>query len=191
MIRDARVVRCAVCVCALALALGACRDKGKTPAFEWTSVMVSPLPEAAALVARVTPEADGWVLFRVDPALKTAVLSESGGNLLITAPNTAEAVRGYGYYLRHLAGVHLSWNGDHGSCVSSGGMVNLPKSPVTVPATLPYNYALNYCTLSYTGVHWDKDRWGKEIDRMALNGYRYMLVTPGLEKVTAEFLRER
>ncbi|MCI7005242.1 MAG: alpha-N-acetylglucosaminidase [Akkermansia muciniphila] len=191
MIRDARVVRCAVCVCALALALGACRDKGKTPAPEWTSVMVSsPLPEAAALVARVTPEADGLVLFRVDPALKTAVLSESGGKLLIAAPNTAEAVRGYGYYLRHLAGVHLSWNGDHGSCVASGAMVNLPKTPVTVPATLPYNYALNYCTLSYTGVHWDKERWGKEIDRLALNGYRYMLVTPGLEKVTAEFLKE-
>ncbi len=141
---------------------------------------------ALDLIKRVTPEYADKVGVVLDESITLPTLSAAGGKLLITAPNTREAIRAYGHYLRHMAKVHLSWNGDN----RSAAQFVLPEAPVTVPAALPFNYALNYCTLSYTCLHWDKARWEKELDRFALMGYTHMLVTSGLEKVWQEFLRE-
>ncbi len=145
---------------------------------------LSPMPAADALVARVTPEYAGRVIFKLDTNLRCAVLSAEGKKLCITAPNVKEAIRGYGYYLRKMAKVHLSWNGDNKSVAS----FVLPGKSIVVPASLPFNYAYNYCTLSYTTIHWDKARWEQELDRMALAGYTHALVTSGLEKVWQNFL---
>ena len=145
-------------------------------------------PEKAAekLVRRVTPEYAERVRFRCDAAATETTLSTEGGQLLISAPNVRECIRAYGYYLRHVAHVHLSWNGD---CKAAASFV-LPEKPISVPPTLPLNYALNYCALSYTAVHWDEARWMRELDLFALNGFRYVLVTSGLEKVWQGFLKD-
>ncbi len=145
---------------------------------------VSTMPTAEALVARVTPEYAGKVIFVHDISKPCAELRAEGDKLLITATNVKEAIRGYGYYLRKIARVHLSWNGDNRSVAQ----FVLPEKPITIPAALPFNYAFNYCTLSYTTIYWDKERWGQELDRMALNGYTHALVTSGLEKVWQNFL---
>ncbi len=145
---------------------------------------VSPMQAAEALVSRVTPEYAGKVIFVQNANLKCAELSAAGNKLCITAPNVKEAIRGYGYYLRKIAGVHFSWNGDNRSVAQ----FTLPASPIVIPEALPFNYAFNYCTLSYTTIHWDKARWEQELDRMALNGYTHALVTSGLEKVWQNFL---
>lgn len=136
------------------------------------------------LVNRVTPKHAGKVLFCVASG-KATRLEGKEGKLIVTAPTRSEAARAYGYYLRHIAHSHLSWNGDR----KSASLI-LPDAPVNVPETLPFNTAFNYCTFSYTCVHWDKERWGKELDRLALSGYKYVLVTPGLEKVWQCFLQE-
>ncbi len=145
---------------------------------------VSPMQAAEALVSRVTPEYAGRVVFALDTNLKCAVLSGEGDKLIITAPDVKEAIRGYGHYLRKLARVHLSWNGDNKSVAE----FVIPSERIVVPTTLPFNYAYNYCTLSYTSIHWDKARWEQELDRLALNGYTHALVTSGLEKVWQNFL---
>ncbi len=148
-----------------------------------------PLKAAADLVARVTPEYADKVNFLLDESITLPTLAadkDNPGKLIVTAPSVHEAIRAYGYYLRHLAKVHLSWNGDN----RSAAQFVLPEQAITVPAALPFNYALNYCTLSYTCLHWDKARWEKELDRFALAGYTHMLVTSGLEKVWQNFLRE-
>lgn len=143
--------------------------------------------ELGALVQRVTPAFAGKVIFRIDPLCGAEpLLSTQGGKLLITAADRAECARAYGYYLRELAHVHLSWNGDN----AAAAPFVLPQQPVTVPATRPYNYALNYCTISYSGIHWDEERWMREIDLFALCGYKYVLVTAGLEQVWQQFLQE-
>lgn len=141
---------------------------------------------ALELVQRVTPEFAGKVAFKIDTQSTQPVISTEGDQLLITAGNVRECVRAYGYYLRKLARVHFSWNGDN----TSAARFILPAAPVTVPEALPFNYAYNYCTLSYTATHWDHDKWEQEVDRLALSGYTHVLVTAGLEMVWSNFLRE-
>ena len=146
----------------------------------------SAAPAAQELVQRITPEYASRVLFRCEPSLQAATLRAEGEQLLISAGSVRECIRAYGYYLRHVAGAHFSWNGD---CTAAAAFV-LPQEPITVPPALPMNFAYNYCTLSYTAVHWDEARWMRELDMLALNGFRYVMVTPGLEKVWQGFLRD-
>ncbi len=141
---------------------------------------------AEKLVARVTPEYAGRITFRIDPKYKRAHLEGAGAKLRVCAPNVREGIRAYGFYLRHVARVHLSWNGDN----RSASQFVVPGLRVPVPEALPCNVAFNYCALSYTAIHWNKARWEKELDRLALSGYTHVLVTAGLEKVWQGFLRE-
>ena len=141
---------------------------------------------ALELVERVTPDFAGKVAFRIDKQRPQPLISTEGEQLLITAGNVRECVRAYGYYLRKMARVHFSWNGDN----TRAARFILPEAPVTVPKALPINYAYNYCTLSYTAAHWNHDKWEQEVDRLALSGYTHVLVTAGLETVWRNFLRE-
>ncbi len=142
---------------------------------------LAPLMEA---VKRVTPQWADRVEFRVKE--KPATLEARNGRLCITAPSRRECLRAYGYYLRNLAGVHLSRNGDN----ATAARFVLPEAPVVLPAAPQGNFAYNYCTLCYSGAHWDRTRWGRELDLLALGGYRYVLVTAGLESVWRDFLTE-
>ena len=141
---------------------------------------------ARELVIRVTPQYAGRIRFNIVPQLQSAHIEGKGRYVYINAPDVSECIRAYGYYLRHIARVHFSWNGD---CTAGSSFI-VPTRRITVPAALPFNYALNYCTLSYTTVTWDKKRWERELDIMALNGVKYVLVTSGLEKVWQNFLTE-
>ena len=141
---------------------------------------------AERLVQRVTPEYAARVRFRIVPGSATVIEPFGKRSIRITAANVRECVRAYGYYLRRYARVHLSWNGDN----RSAARFFRPKGSISVPPTLPLNFAYNYCTLSYSCVHWSKERWMQEIDRLALNGFRYVLVTSGLEKVWQGFLAD-
>ena len=143
---------------------------------------------AEQLVQRVTPQFAGRVYFRLESELPAPTIEpcNEGNNILIRASNARECARAFGYYLRHVAGVHLSWNGDY---AGSGEWI-APKQKLEVPPTLPFNYAFNYCVMSYTAAHWNRERWLQEIDRLALNGFHYILITPGLEKVWQSFLAD-
>ena len=144
-----------------------------------------PTQPALELVQRVTPEYAPNVQFTISEGSK-ATISGKEGKLHIKAPSVAECIRAYGYYLRKIAKVHLSWNGDN----TSAATFTVPKKSITVPEALPFNYAFNYCTLSYTCTHWDTQRWEQELDRLALAGYTHVLVTAGLETVWQKFLKE-
>lgn len=141
---------------------------------------------ALRLVKRVTPEFAGKVKFNIRKKAHQPTIQTQGDGILIQGSSVSECLRAYGYYLRNVAMVHISWNGNN----NTAGRLILPQKTIQVPETLPFNYAYNYCTLSYTGVHWDKKRWTKELDRLALDGYRYVLVTAGLETVWQRFLKD-
>ncbi len=139
------------------------------------------------LVKRVTPAFANRVRFTISKNCPSATISKGEGEtVLISAPDTREAIRAYGYYLRHIAHVHFSWNGDNAVLEK----LPLPERNIEIPAKLPYNLAFNYCTISYSGAHWDRRRWEREIDMLALNGFDHVLVTTGLEKVWQNVLRE-
>lgn len=141
---------------------------------------------ANALVKRVTPQFAAHIVFRLAPELASPVIEGKGRRLVISAANVRECIRAYGYYLRNMAHVHFSWNGDN----SSAAQFVIPTRKVVVPNARPFNYAFNYCTLSYTAAAWDKARWERELDLLALNGVQYVLVTSGLEKVWQNVLSE-
>ncbi len=139
-----------------------------------------------ALVQRVTPEYADRVHFEVHATQSHPVIRGQGQGICICASGVRECARAYGYYLRTLALVHLSWNGDN----RSAAHFVVPQAPVDVPETLPLNFAFNYTALSYTGTHWTQEMWMKQIDRLALNGFRYVLVTSGMEEVWRGFLND-
>lgn len=143
-------------------------------------------PAAAAVVKRVTPQFAESIIFSLNKKLRKPVLTGKAGKLHISAPNVRECIRAYGYYLRNVAHVHFSQNGDY----AEGKKLVLPEKKIIVPATYAFNYAYNYCTLSYTGAHWDMKRWERELDMLALSGYHGVLVTAGLESVWKSFLSE-
>ena len=140
---------------------------------------------ALELVQRVTPQFAPHVQFTLTQD-KAVTIGGKDGKLHIKAPSVAQCIRAYGYYLRKTARVHLSWNGDN----TSAAQFVVPEKTLTVPEALPFNYAYNYCTLSYTCTHWDTRRWEQELDRLALAGYTHVLVTAGLETVWQKFLKD-
>lgn len=144
------------------------------------------VPAAVNVVKRMTPTLQESIVFAVSKKAKQPTITKKSGKVLITAANTRECIRAYGYYLRHVAHVHFSQNGDR---IGAAKAV-LPDKEITVPNTHKFNYAYNYCTLSYTGAHWDMKRWERELDLLALSGYNAVLVTPGLESVWQGFLTE-
>ena len=162
-----------------------CKESTQTPAKQ-QAPFPGEVPAADALVKRLTPQFVGKVHFKLDEKASQPYIYGRGNRITIAAANERECIRAFGYYLRNIAHVHFSWNGDN----TSGSRFVIPTKRIEVPEALPFNYAYNYCTLSYTGAHWDKARWERELDLLALNGYRYVLVTSGLEKVWQEFLRE-
>lgn len=106
---------------------------------------------------------------------------------LVLSGNTGVAIAsGLGWYLEHVAHLQLSWDGDNLALPGP-----LPRVPAPVRITSPYRYRayLNYCTFSYTMAWWDRARWEREIDWMALHGVNLPLATTGQEAVWQACLR--
>ena len=111
-----------------------------------------------------------------------------------TKPSTPIIIRGnswvniavgINWYLKHYAGIHLSWN------------QMTAKLPTTLPAVkqkerhetdLKLRYDFNYCTFSYSMAFWDWKRWQQEIDWMALHGINMPLAIVGEECVWRNML---
>ncbi|MCD8060790.1 MAG: alpha-N-acetylglucosaminidase [Akkermansiaceae bacterium] len=149
-------------------------------------VDVSSVAAAEGVVERVTPSAKGAVSFKLDPALQNKItISGVPGSIRVEASDVRRLIAGYGWYLKNIAKVHLSWNGNRLALPSP---LPAPASPVTIESPWKTVFAYNYCTLSYTAAFWDWKRWQQEIDFLALNGFTHALVTAGLEKTWEDFL---
>lgn len=147
---------------------------------------VSPVVAAEEVVERVTPVAKGSVSFQLNPALENKIMiSGVPGSIRVEASDVRRLIAGYGWYLKNIAKVHLSWNGNRLALPSP---LPAPASPVTIESPWQTVFAYNYCTLSYTAAFWDWKRWQQEIDFLALNGFTHALVTTGLEKTWEDFL---
>lgn len=155
--------------------------------FVWAaSADVSPVAAAEGVVERMTPSAKGSVFFKLNSALGNKIsISGTTGGIRVEASDVRRLVAGYGWYLKNVAKVHFSWNGDR---LKLPAPLPAPASPVTIESPWKIVFAYNYCTLSYTAAFWDWKRWQHEIDFLALSGFTHALVTPGLEKTWEDFL---
>jgi len=108
------------------------------------------------------------------------------GRLILRGHNGVTVGSALNWYLRHVTHNQISWCGDNLRLPAQ-----LPPVPVKVRIDSPYAHRvyLNYCTFNYTSAWWDRSRWEREIDWMALNGITTPLAIVGQEAVWQATLR--
>lgn len=150
----------------------------------------APLASVEALIKRVTPQVASQ--FRVEPLTSPSKtegfeIRSVGGKVVLRGNTPVAQASAYGWYLKHVANVHLSWNGDQ---LRLPARLPAPANPIAISTPYQKRFAFNYCTLSYTSAFWDWERWQREIDFLAQSGFNQVLVTAGMEKVWQQTLRE-
>ncbi len=113
-------------------------------------------------------------------------LSQQGIRPLVRANNPISAAVGINWYLKHCAGVHLSWNSMTASLPDTLPPV---KEHVVRTTDLKMRYYLNYCTHSYSMAFWNRERWDREIDWMALHGINMPLAITGTDVLWRNVMR--
>lgn len=106
----------------------------------------------------------------------------------ITGNNDNSMAMGLNHYLKHVAGVHVSWL----LCepVQIQAPLALPDSTIRREALVKERFFLNYCTYGYTMPWWKWPQWERFIDWMALNGINMPLSITGQEAVWYEVWKE-
>ncbi len=109
-------------------------------------------------------------------------------HILITGNNDNSLAVGLNYYLKHIAGVHVSWL----LCEPVELPVKFPVPLKTIrkEALVKDRFFLNYCTYGYTMPWWKWPQWERFIDWMALNGITMPLAITGQEAVWYEVWKE-
>ncbi|MDR0766252.1 MAG: alpha-N-acetylglucosaminidase [Odoribacteraceae bacterium] len=107
------------------------------------------------------------------------------GKLVIRGNNAVSQATGMNWYLKYVAGVHLSWNNP--GC-RLPARLPLPDETIRGETAMLSRYYLNYCTFSYSMAFWDWERWEKELDWMALHGVNLCLNATGNETVWRNLL---
>lgn len=167
-------------VCALLAAL-----------FFWAAgARADALAAARALVARIVPaHAEQIVIEPLPHAPGTPDAFEvetRAGRLVLRGHNGVTIGSALNWYFGNVAHAQVSWCGDNLALPAQ-----LPAVPAKVRVESPYaqRVYLNYCTFNYTGAWWDRARWEREIDWMALNGITTPLAITGQEAVWQATLR--
>ena len=139
-----------------------------------------------SLAARVTENTSkGQILFRLvtdeaDPAKDYFEIDSKDGKVLITGNSDLSLATGLNWYLKYVAGIHLSWNNPSQKLSE---VLPLPQKKIRQATAMKNRYYLNYCTYSYSMAFWDWERWEKEIDWMAMHGINMPLSITGMEVV--------
>ena len=107
-------------------------------------------------------------------------LDQKGNKVVVRGNNYVSIATGINWYLKYHAGIHLSWNGMTADLPEVLPAVTQKERHET---NIPYRYAYNYCTFSYSMAFWDWERWQQEIDWMALHGVNLSLALTGTESV--------
>ena len=121
-----------------------------------------------SLAARVTENTSkDQILFRLvtdeaDPAKDYFEIDSKDGKVLITGNSDLSLATGLNWYLKYVAGIHLSWNNPSQKLPE---VLPLPQKKIRQATAMKNRYYLNYCTYSYSMAFWDWERWG-ERDRL-------------------------
>lgn len=113
--------------------------------------------------------------------------SAAGKNnpIIIRGNSWVNIAVGINWYLKHHAGIHISWNNMN---VKLPAVLPVVKQKERHETDLKLRYNFNYCTFSYTMAFWNWNRWQKEIDWMALHGINMPLAAVGTESVWRNML---
>jgi len=109
------------------------------------------------------------------------------GNIIIRGNNTSSVTTGVNWYLKYVAGIHISWNN---LTQDFPDQLPVPEQIIRHETDQYLRYYLNYCTYSYSMAFWDWARWEKELDWMALHGINLVLSITGNEVVWYNLLKK-
>ena len=79
-------------------------------------------------------------------------LDQKDDKVVVRGNNYVSIATGINWYLKYHAGIHLSWNGMTADLPEVLPAVTQKERHET---NLPYRYAYNYCTFSYSMAFWD------------------------------------
>ena len=106
-------------------------------------------------------------------------IEAKGGKVSISASGTNELAAGLGHYLREFCDCVIGWPRGGGSRVAkpAGGW---PDATVSRKRSVPWSYAMNVCTHSYSLVWYGWGEWEAFIDWMALSGINMCRPPPSI-----------
>jgi len=159
-----------------------------------TTALYSQTRPIDGLAHRILGDMDTWFIFDYQPDTVDYFQIEPVSDTLttlkirITGNNDNSLAVGLNYYLKHIAGVHVSWL----LCEPIELPVKFPISLKTIrkEALVKDRFFLNYCTYGYTMPWWKWPQWERFIDWMALNGINMPLAITGQEAVWYEVWKE-
>lgn len=115
-------------------------------------------------------------------------ISGSPSRILVEGPSQSSLLMGVHWYLKYVAGVSISWNGD---CLNRlPPALPAPSSPINRAASAPHRFALNDTNDGYTGPYWTWEQWEHFLDVLALHGINEVLVYMGAEAVYQRTFRQ-
>ena len=146
------------------------------------------------LAHRILGDMDTWFVFEYQPdtvdyfQIEPVKDTVTTLKIRITGNNDNSLAVGLNYYLKHIAGVHVSWL----LCEPVELPIKFPISLKTIrkEALVKDRFFLNYCTYGYTMPWWKWPQWDRFIDWMALNGINMPLAITGQEAVWYEVWKE-
>ena len=146
------------------------------------------------LAHRILGDMDTWFVFEYQPdtvdyfQIEPVSDKQTTLKIRITGNNDNSLAVGLNYYLKHIAGVHVSWL----LCepVELPVKFPIPLETIRKEALVKDRFFLNYCTYGYTMPWWKWPQWERFIDWMALNGINMPLAITGQEAVWYEVWKE-
>ena len=115
-------------------------------------------------------------------------LSSDSNKIYIRGNNVNSIAVGLNYYFEHYLKQTYNRFGDSKLKV----ILPMPQIEGVVKKNIDvkYRYNYNYVAYGYTMAYWDFEKWEREIDWMALNGFNIALNLVGHEEVVRRFLSE-
>jgi hypothetical protein len=115
-------------------------------------------------------------------------ISGTAGHILVEGSTPSALLMGVHWYLKYVAGVSTSWNGD---CLNLlPATLPAPATPMTRQTKIHHRFALNDTNDGYTGPYWSWEQWEHQIDVLALHGINEVLVYIGAEAVYQQTFRK-
>ena len=144
---------------------------------------------AHAALERVLPEHATQIHLSLEPrgAAEFFRIAGSTGTIAIAGSTASALLMGAHAYLRQVAGVSVSWNGD---CLERlPARLPAPPAPLRQSARVQHRFALNDTNDGYTGPYWTWNEWERLIDVLVLHGINEVLVYMGAEAVYQQTFR--
>ncbi|GIL27435.1 hypothetical protein NUM_26890 [Actinocatenispora comari] len=140
-------------------------------------------PAAAAVRRLIGAKASQVTLRAVDrgTAKDTFGIDAQHGRLVISGTSPAVLLTGFGWYLKYVAHVDVSLEGD--SLAALPRRLPLPGEPITHTSSVTHRFALNDTNEGYAGPYLSWNEWQHRIDVLALRGINEVLLYEGSESV--------